>query len=246
VLGDAIAGLQPDILVSFAYGRIFPPWFLGIFPQGGVNIHPSLLPRYRGPTPLQAAILAEDRETGITIQTLASAMDAGDILFQEPFPLTGEETTGELSALMGRKAADLLPLLLQGFAQGTLTGRPQDEEKATYCSLITKGDGRIDWTLSAHRIAAQIRAFTPWPLCWTMHEGQYLYILEGKPLCPGVEAAKPAAPGAVLGIDKHTGVLIQTGEGVLGVSRLQYGTKKALDWRVFLNGARNFLDSSLG
>jgi methionyl-tRNA formyltransferase len=235
--------LAPDLLVSFAYGRIFDPPFLGIFPWGGINIHPSLLPRYRGPSPIQAAILAGDRETGISIQTLAPEMDAGDVLVQERFSLQGQETTGELSALIAKKAAALLPDLLGRLAQGTLTGRPQAHEQASFCSLIRKGDGRIDWSWSAQYIAARIRAFTPWPLSWTLHGEQYLYILEGKPLAA---TQRTAVPGTVLGIDKQGGILIQTGEGVLGLTRLQYRTKKALAWRDFINGVRDFIGSSLG
>jgi methionyl-tRNA formyltransferase len=245
---DQVAALKPDLLISFAYGHIFGPRFLGLFPQGGINIHPSLLPRYRGPTPIQAAILARDRETGITIQTLAKEMDAGDILAQERFPLSGEETTGDLSALVAQKAAALLPDLLKRLSRGMLIGRPQAHEEASFCSLITKEEGHIDWSASAVSIAARIRAFTPWPLSWTLHGEQYLYILAGKPVTavePGAKT-KPAVPGTVLGIDKQEGILIQTGEGVLGVTRLQYRTKKALVWRVFLNGVRNFIGSSLG
>lgn len=245
---EQIALLKPDLLISFAYGHIFGPRFLGLFPQGGINIHPSLLPRYRGPTPIQAAILAGDRETGITIQTLAREMDAGAILVQERFPLSGEETTGDVSALVAQKAAALLPDLLRGLARGTLIGRPQAHEQASFCSLITKEDGRVHWSSSAVRIAARIRAFTPWPLSWTLHGEQYLYILEGKPFTAGAAGvyAKPAVPGTVLGIDKQAGILIQTGEGILGVTRLQYRAKKALVWKAFLNGARHFIGSSLG
>ncbi|MDR1302706.1 MAG: methionyl-tRNA formyltransferase [Treponema sp.] len=238
-----LTALAPDLLVSFAYGRIFDPLFLQVFPRGGINIHPSLLPRYRGPSPIQAAILAGDKETGISIQTLAPEMDAGDLLVQERFSLHGQETTGELSALIAQKAAALLPDLLGRLAQGTFTARPQAHDQASFCSLIRKEDGRIDWSWSAPSIAARIRAFTPWPLSWTLHGEQYLYILEGKPFAA---TNRTAVPGTVLGIDKQGGILIQTGEGVLGLTQLQYRTKKALAWRDFINGARDFIGSCLG
>ncbi|MDR2392694.1 MAG: methionyl-tRNA formyltransferase [Treponema sp.] len=246
---EQLVRLKPDLLISFAYGHIFSPQFLELFPQGGINIHPSLLPRYRGPTPIQAAILAGDKETGITIQTLAKEMDAGDILLQTRFLLSGEETTGDVSALVAHKAAALLMDLLKRPGQGLLRGQPQAHEKATFCSLIRKEDGRIDWSASAARIAARIRALTPWPLAWTLHGEQYLFILEGKPFTQGelgTETKAPAPSGTVLGIDKQGGILIQTGEGVLGVTRLQYRSKKALIWKAFLNGVRNFIGSSLG
>jgi methionyl-tRNA formyltransferase len=233
---EAVAVLKPDLLVSFAYGKIFGPRFLGLFPLGGINIHPSLLPKYRGPTPIPEAILNRDPETGITIQRLAAEMDSGDILLQERIPLSGRETTASLSEEVSRRAAVLLPEALRGIAAGTLAGRPQDQSAATYCGLLSKDDGRIDWRKSAVEIDAQIRAYTPWPLSWTMHGEQYLYILKAE------KAASIAvsAPGAILGIDKQRGILVQTGDGVLAVTMLQYRTKKALEWRAFLNGVRDF------
>jgi methionyl-tRNA formyltransferase len=239
---ERVAALGPDLLVSFAYGRIFGPKFLGLFPLGGINIHPSLLPRYRGPAPVPAAILGRDRETGITIQTLAPEMDSGDILVQERFPLTGRETTGGLCAVMAQKAAALLPEALQGIARGA-PRRPQKHGEATYCSLIAKEEGLIDWTGGAETIDARIRAFDPWPLSWTFHGGEQLFILKAEPLdSPG----RDAPPGQVLGIDKRRGILVQTGRGALAIRALQYRAKKALEWRAFLNGARNFTDARLG
>lgn len=244
---DSLVHLKPDLLISFAYGHIFGPQFLALFPLGGINIHPSLLPKYRGPSPIQAAILNRDRETGITIQTIALEMDTGNILLQERFPLNGRETTGSLNDLVARKAAALLPVALQELADGRIQGQPQDNREATYCSFISKGDGHVDWSLTAEVIDARIRAFTPWPLSWTIHSGQYLYILEGAPYKIGETLTEKAAkPGTVLGIDKQGGILVQTGEGIFGITRLQYRTKKALAWQVFLNGARDFLNTSLG
>ncbi|GHT70126.1 methionyl-tRNA formyltransferase [Spirochaetia bacterium] len=234
---EAVAALKPDLLVSFAYGRIFGPKFLALFPLGGINIHPSLLPKYRGPTPIPQAILNGDAETGITIQRLAVEMDSGDILLQERIPLTGRETTASLSEEVSRRAAVMLPEALRGIAAGTLAGRPQDHSAASYCGLFSKDEGRIDWTKSAREIDAQIRAFTPWPLSWTMHGEQYLYILAAETVSGAVSEK---APGAILGIDKQRGILVQTGDGALAVTMLQYRTKKALEWRAFLNGVRDF------
>jgi methionyl-tRNA formyltransferase len=246
---EQTSALKPDILVSFAYGSIFGPKYLALFPLGGINIHPSLLPRYRGPTPIPAAILNRETVTGITIQRLAAEMDSGDILTQEEVPLTGRETTAHLSEMMAHKAAGLLPATLRGIADGTLRGRPQDHGAATYCSLIEKKDGQIDWSRSAAEIDAQIRAFDPWPLSWTNHPqadgGELqLFILKAEALDNADNAA--TSPGQVLGKDKNKGILIQTGKGILAVSELQYRTKKALEWKAFLNGTRNFMDARLG
>jgi methionyl-tRNA formyltransferase len=286
---EAAAALKPDLLVSFAYGRIFGPKFLALFPLGGINIHPSLLPKYRGPTPIPAVILGGETETGITIQRLAAEMDAGDILLQERFPLSGRETTEELSGIAARRAPALLRQVLAGLARGDLRGRPQDHREASYCSLISKEDGRIDWNHSAVAIDARIRAYTPWPLSWTVQGDRFLTILEARPCegavppasyvpsgrlpkgmdcmgagapalyvpsgrlpigtdCMGAGApasSMPALPGLVLGVDKNRGILVQTGEGILRITRLQYRTKKALQWQVFLNGARDFIGSRL-
>ena len=265
VARSLVAELKPDILVSFAYGKIFGPKFLGLFPLGGINIHPSLLPKYRGPTPIPAAIINQDTETGITIQRLAAEMDSGDILIQEKLPLNGRETTASLSETMAQKAAELLPVALRGIADGTLRARVQDHSAATYCSLIEKEAGLINWNRSAREIDAGIRAFDPWPLSWTTHGELRLFILKaepqpssksvepevcGSPLEPWQQGASEEGtgkePGEVLGKDKDKGILIQTGEGILAVSQLQYQGKKAMEWKAFLNGARNFLGAKLG
>jgi methionyl-tRNA formyltransferase len=237
-----------DLLVSFAYGRIFGPRFLALFPLGGINVHPSLLPRYRGPSPIPAAILGGDRETGVTIQTLAAVTDSGDILAQERFPLTGRETAAGLGEAAAARAALMLPPLLEAIAGGTAEGRPQDHARATHCSLITKEEGRIDWSMGVREIDARIRAFTPWPLSWTDRDGQELYVLQARPYGGTAFPAGPAgaAPGLVLGVDTHWGILVQTGDGILAVERLQYRTKKALGWKDFLNGVRDFAGSCLG
>jgi methionyl-tRNA formyltransferase len=242
---DLVAELKPDILVSFAYGKIFGPKFLNLFPLGGINIHPSLLPKYRGPTPIPAAIINRDTETGITIQRLAAEMDSGGILVQERLALDGRETTAALSETMAQKAAELLPAALRGIANGTLRARAQEHSAATYCSLIEKKDGLINWNHSAREIDAGIRAFDPWPLSWTTHGDLRLFILKAEPHNVPAEGSKKK-PGEVLGKDKDMGILIQTGEGILAVSQLQYQGKKAMEWKAFLNGARNFLDAKLG
>jgi methionyl-tRNA formyltransferase len=252
---ESVSALKPDLLVSFAYGKIFGPKFLELFPLGGINIHPSILPKYRGPSPITAAILHREGETGITIQKLAKEMDAGDILLQEKFSLQGTETTDSLSDDVALKSAVLLEQIIEKFLvknplEEIPHGNPQDHTKAVYCKLIERDDGIISWDNSALQIDAQIRAFNPWPLARTKHEEKALYILEAKPLLryPETDTAANAssANGTVLGIDKDAGILVKTNDGILAVTRLQYAGKKVLDWRSFLNGARNFVGSVLG
>jgi methionyl-tRNA formyltransferase len=189
-----------------------------------------------------------DRETGLTVQRLALEMDRGDILVQERIALSGRENAGTLGALMARKAAELLPALLRDLAEGNLEPRPQNHREASYCPLIAKEDGLIDWGDSAVRIDAKIRAYNPWPLAWTYHGKNRLYILEAEPWegeQPGPELPPEGSGGLVAGVDKRRGILVQTGNGILALRSLQYQSKKALDWRAFLNGARNFMGARL-
>jgi methionyl-tRNA formyltransferase len=249
---DEAIDLWPDLLVSFAYGRIFGPSFLALFPLGGVNIHPSLLPKYRGASPIPAQILAGEKETGICIQRLATEMDAGDIITKDAFALSGRETALSLSGTVSERAALLLRELLRddNFASAAAVAKPQKGE-AVYCHTIKKEDGLIDWNKSAVQIDAQIRAYTPWPLSFTCRGKDTLIILEAEPveqatIAGYVAPETVAAPGTVLGVDKSRGILIQTGDGILAVSRLQWQTKKALDWKSFCNGERDFTGVRLG
>jgi methionyl-tRNA formyltransferase len=243
---DAAAALAPDLLVSFAYGRIFGPRFLSLFPQGGINVHPSLLPRHRGATPIPAAILSRDRETGVSVQRLAPEMDAGDILAQERIPLKGRETALSLGSIAAEIGARLLVSVIRDIELDRAAGTRQNDDEATYCSVIGKDDGLIDWFEGAQAIDAKIRAYTPWPLCRTTHRGLRLYILDASPYEGAAGSPHDGAePGMVLGVDGDSGILVQTGDGILAVSRLQYAAKKALPWRNFLNGVRDFVGSRL-
>ncbi|MCL2722219.1 MAG: methionyl-tRNA formyltransferase [Treponema sp.] len=245
-----VSVLKPDLLVSFAYGRIFGPKFLALFPLGGINIHPSLLPKYRGPSPIQAAILNRDSETGISIQTLAQQMDSGDILAAEKIQLTGRETSLSLGGIVSVKAAQMLGGVLEKIKENKSTGRqpegkPQNHSEASYCSIISRDEGVIKWSESAFKIDAKIRAFDPWPLCRTIHNGRELFILEAEVY--NGDFKSQGEPGLVLekSGNLENGILIQTGDGILVVTKLQYQAKKALFWQDFLNGARNFIGSQL-
>ena len=239
---ETVRGLQPELLVAVAYGRIFGPQFLGCFPRGGINLHPSLLPLYRGPSPLSAAILHGEAQTGVTIQVIAPQMDAGDILAQETIALTGRETADSLGEIAAEKGACLLVKTLALIAEGRESRVPQDPAAVSYCGLLTRETGKIDWTASAAHIERMIRAFDPWPGAWTVYKGAVLRILAAEPLPSG----GTEAPGKVLGVDTQRGILVQTGDGVLAVRRLQLEAKKALDFASFLNGVRGFTGSVLG
>jgi methionyl-tRNA formyltransferase len=248
-----VQALSPSLLVTFAYGALFPPAFLALFPLGGINCHPSLLPKHRGATPIQETILRRDAVTGITIQYLAEKMDEGDIILQEEIPLHYRETTESLSAVAAEKGARLLVEAVPLVGQGN-TRRTKQYGEVSYCGKIGKEDGVIEWQQTAYEIDAQIRAFTPWPLCRTRASesdganGNELFILEAHPVSSDgafKESNPPATPGTVICADKNEGILIQTGNSLLAVTRLQWKAKKALGFRDFLNGAKQFVGTTL-
>jgi methionyl-tRNA formyltransferase len=237
--------LLPDLLFVFAYGKIFKKEFIDLFPMGGINCHPSLLPLHRGPAPIPAAILGGDGETGITIQKLALRMDSGDILVQEKRILDGTETTESLTNDFAVQGGRMLVKAVEALnANPGMKTMPQDEAKATYCRLIAKENGRIDWSRPAVLLERMVRAYTPWPRAYTEWEGKTLAILKASVTEPEKNGESEGI-GKVIGIDKDRGILINTGKGVLSVKELQLQAKKAMDWKAFCNGHRSFLGSNL-
>jgi len=256
----AVAALAPDILVAFAYGKIFGPKFLALFPRGGINVHPSLLPRHRGSSPIQQAILDRDAETGVSVQALALEMDAGGLYAVERFPLSGGETAAALSDRCALIGARLAAAVLDDIESGRASPRPQ-VGTPTYCRKIAKEDGLIDWTEPAAAIGAKIRAFNPWPQAYSFLDGRRLNLLEAAPLgataaacavaqAPAAVASGEASgeasgqalpnppPGTIIGMDKALGIVVATGEGCLALRKLQFAAKKALAYKEFANGLR--------
>ncbi len=163
----AIDSLHADVAVIVAYGRILPKVLLDLIPRGFINVHPSLLPKYRGPSPMQAAIANMDSVTGVTIMKIDEGMDTGPILAQVTIELTATETTESLTQKVVSIGAPLLIEAIKGYMNGLITPIAQSTENISICRLLTKEDGKIDWTQSADAIDAKIRAYTPWPGCWT-------------------------------------------------------------------------------
>ena len=241
---NTVQSLGADLLVVIAFGKIFRESFLNIFPMGAVNVHPSLLPKYRGPSPLNAAILNGDSETGITLQKMVKRLDAGDIYLQETFPLKGTETAADLTFYAAQRSPDLLlKLLKEEFERGNFSSIPQNEDNATYCHLIRKEDGKIDWRKPAVVIEREIRAYNPWPRSTTVLGDRELYIYKAA-VCKSDDEKRE--PGSVLGVDKTKGILIQTGNGVLAMETLQLQSKKVLDFKSFLNGNPQIKEAKLG
>lgn len=244
---DAVRALRPDILVSFAYGRIFGPKFLELFPSGGINVHPSLLPRHRGCAPIAAAIQAGDEKTGISVQRIALSMDTGDLLDVRELPLRGDETTESLSADVAVKSPEILVSVLKSIEEGTAVAVRQSEEGVSYCSMLDKSQAEIDWHESAAKISGKIRAFYPWPKAVTEYDGRKLMIthaVEFTGEIPGVSIDENTLPGTVLASTKR-GILICAGTGIISASRLQLQSKKEMDHRSFLNGNPSLVGSVL-
>ncbi len=163
----ALTALEPDVAVVFAYGKIIPQRFLDIPKNGTLNVHPSLLPRHRGPTPVHAAILHGDTETGITLIKLDAEMDHGPIVAQTKMLLCDDETTETLSETLSTQSAALVEESLPAYLTGALTPTEQEHAAATYCKILDRDSGRVDWQLPAETILRMARAYTPWPGIWT-------------------------------------------------------------------------------
>lgn len=239
---EKVASFKPDLLVCFAYRKIFGPRFMSLFPSGGLNIHPSLLPVYRGPSPINAAILNRDKATGICVQTIKQAMDTGNIIKSIEIQLDYSETTEILANRISVKAAEIVADAVEIYLNGE-TGIVQDESRATYCSILSKKDGLLDWRKDVCSIEAAVRAYNPWPRTFTFFNSKRLSIISSSVYDT---EKNNNHPGIVLGLDKKAGILIQTGKGILAVDNLQIEGKKAMDWKAFMNGHENILQSVLG
>lgn len=247
-----ISELKPDIFVCFAYGHILGPKFFSLFRFGGINLHPSLLPKYRGATPVNACILNQDDKTGISIQKMALGIDEGDIIHQSETSLAGTETAEMLlkrSSLYG--GMEITNILRYTAKKNELPPSHPQEGQSSYCSQIKKEDGKIDWREDARTIDAKIRAYTPWPGCFTSANGIQLRILKAAAASKiaiqdtSIPQNTSAVPGTVLSYNKQRGILIQTGDGILIATELQWQAKKAMDYKSFMNGARNFIGTVL-
>lgn len=255
-----ILSVNPDILVCFAYGHIFGPKFLEMFKYGGMNLHPSLLPKYRGCTPVPAAILNRDSETAFTIQTISLKMDEGNILAQEKVSLDGRETASSLLDKAAISGAKLICNILSKIENDSsvLEGIPQSGE-ASYTGVISHEDGKIDWSKTCYQIDAQIRAYNPEPGCYCQLEDssgkvETLKIIEAIPFDMKIfntlgshiqqtelESFNNSEDGRVLKFDKASGIWIKCNEGFLCVKKLQKQGKNVMDYKDFMNGARNFI-----
>lgn len=247
-----LAALRPEAGVGAAYGQILRQEVLDIPARGVLNIHPSLLPRHRGASPIPAAILAGDAETGVTIILMDAGMDSGPVLAQRRVPIQDSDTTGILMSGLADVAAGLLAETLPRWLRGEIQPQPQDDSQATKAPLLKKEHGAIDWSLPTVETWRRVRAYNPWPGAYTTIAGALLHVWEAWPLPDG-----GAAPGTVAELTPEQRARlpesadpeafgVTTGDGILAVLVAQREGRRALPAGEFLRGMRDFIGRRLG
>jgi len=227
---DKLRQIAPDLIVVAAYGHILRPAVLDTPRLGCINLHASLLPRHRGASPIAAAILAGDAQTGVTIIRMVPRMDAGDIIAQRAVAVGPDQTAGELHDVLAGLAAELLLEVLNAYQQGKVVYTPQDEGRASYCAKLTKASGRIGWDAPAEMICRQIRAMTPWPGAHGELNGQRMTVLRALP-----RGGAGGEPGVVLAAGRE-GIAVAARDGIVAIERLQPASGRPMSAAEYLNG----------
>ena len=236
-----LRALAPDLIVLASYGKILPQAALEIAPLGNWNLHGSLLPKYRGASPIQYALLNGERETGVTLMEMVAEMDAGDIYLQATEPIYPDDDYGTLEARLAQRAASLLLEGLERLQAGTLTRTPQDHAAATYAPMITKDDTRIRWEEPAEQCRNRIRAFSPKPGAFTHWRGKTLKLWRAE-VAPRTE---DAVPGTIIACAPDD-FRVACGEGALRLLEVQPESRPRMEIRAFLNGYRPQVGERLG
>ena len=236
---ETLASLKPQAMVVAAYGRILPPEMLRVPPLGVLNVHPSLLPKYRGPSPVMEAILDGESKVGVTVMLLDEGMDTGPVLAQKETDVFPEEATDQLTRRLFALGGDLLAEVLPAWEAGEIKPVPQSEDEASVTRLHNRKDGELDWSLSAEYLARLLRAHHPWPGCFTYWEGRLLKVIRGRAL---EEDAVGAVKGQVVAPGKAGGYTagVATGKGVLILDEVQLEGRRPQPTEEFLKGQPNF------
>lgn len=224
-----LAALKPDLMIVVAYGLLLPQSVLDIPRLGCINIHASLLPRWRGAAPIQRAILAGDSETGVGIMRMEAGLDTGPVYLERRLTIEPGDTGGSLHDKLAKLGAEALMTALPGIIDGGLTPTPQDDSKTCYAKKLDKAEAEIDWTRPATEIARQVHAFNPWPVAQSRYEDAILRIWNANPV-----KGETGSPGMVMRADRH-GIEVATGDGLLRITRLQMPGKKPLSAADFIN-----------
>jgi methionyl-tRNA formyltransferase len=236
---------QADAGVVAAYGRILPEWMLDAPRHGCVNVHSSLLPKYRGAAPINWAIARGERETGVTIMRMDAGLDTGPVLLRRATAIGDEETAAELTPRLAELGAESLIEALGEVERGEITPQPQNDAEATLAPILKREDGEVDWTMTAPEIFNRLRGFTPFPGCYTFFNGARLKIVKAR-VEPGGAGAGQFQPGVVGEVAKESFVVACGGGAVLRIAEVQPEGKRAMAARDFLNGARLQVGAKLG
>jgi len=241
---DKIIALKPDVIVVVAYGQILSKAILEAPKYGAINVHASLLPKYRGAAPINWAIVRGESVSGITTMQMDIGLDTGDMLLKKEVAITDGMTAGELHDLLSLEGASLLIETLSRIELGTVEPEPQNDEASTYAPMIYKQMAQIDWSQSAVALSNLIRGFNPWPVCYTAYDQKRLKIYSAKPkmTVDGVETASENGEVVAVSQDDFT---VKCGEGYLSVTEIQYGNGKRMPVKAFLRGHKMTIGSHL-
>jgi methionyl-tRNA formyltransferase len=237
---ERLASYRPELIVVVAYGLILPQQVLDIPALGCINIHASILPRWRGAAPIQRAILAGDVETGVTIMKMDAGLDTGPMLLERRTPIGERETAGELHDRLAAMGGEAVVVAIEAWTSGRIAPVPQPPEGATYAPKISKEEALIDWSRGADEIDRQVRAFNPWPVAETRWLGRQLRVWMARP----VDCGRPAQPGQVIEVNRGS-ALVATGQGALCLERLQLPGGRVLPVAEFLK-AHDLAGARLG
>ncbi|HAE82765.1 MAG TPA: methionyl-tRNA formyltransferase [Ktedonobacter sp.] len=241
-----LAAYHADLFIVAAFGQILPQAVLDLPRYGTLNIHASLLPKYRGVSPISEAILQGDAETGVTIMLIDAGVDTGPLLLKRSIPIAEDETTGSLTLKLADLGAQALLEVLPQWISGKITPIPQDNSAASHTRMLRKEDGKIAWEQPASVLARKVRAYTPWPGTYTYWRGKLLKIISARAF-PQTTSPEPVTPGTVSALQDagHKSLAIATGNGSLVVEQLQLEGKKAMSAQEFLRGYPQIIGETL-
>lgn len=243
---EQLEQLAPDLIITAAYGQILPERLLNMPKHGCINVHASLLPKYRGAAPIHYAVMNGEKETGVTLMYMEKGLDTGDMISKVKVPIEETDNTGTLFEKLSQKGAELVIQTLPDLLAGKIQAIPQNDDEATYAPMLTRDDERIDWSRTSRQIFNQVRGLNPWPGAFTTWEGKVLKIWEcevhDEAGAPSDQAFKP---GEVIGLTAAE-LTVKTGDGAVKLKRVQPAGKRAMDIKEFIPGSRMAIGMMLG